>query len=125
MWIFRPLPLKLRADVRLAQKTMTVKTDIKRVGMVPSHEFLLAGVFERFSQGNHVVHDILIICNDACFKSFNWEGKDVSYDEGVWGEWVGAAEEETHYFDWISAFLHAFFYSRMAVRHLKCIFGGR
>jgi hypothetical protein len=32
------------------------------------------------------------------FESFDGEGEDVGYDEGLGGEGTGTAEEEAHYF---------------------------
>ena len=45
-----------------------------------------------------MVDDILVVGYDAGFESFNGEGEDVGYDEGLGGEGTGTAEEEAHYF---------------------------
>ena len=61
--------------------------------MVPSHEAFFAGIFKRVGEGDHVVDDILVVGYDAGFESFNGEGEDVGYDEGLGGEGIGTAEE--------------------------------
>lgn len=77
--------------------------------MVPPHEFFFACVLEGFTQGDHVVDDIFVIGNDACFESFDGEGEYVGDDEGLGCGGVGAAEAEAHYFDGSSAGFDSFF----------------
>ena len=77
MGIFGTLPLKLCRYIGLTQKTMRMWSNVEGVGMVPSHEFFFAGVFETFAKRNHVVDDVGVVGDDAGFEPLDGEGEDV------------------------------------------------
>ena len=117
MGIFGTLPLKLSGYICLAEKAMRVRSNIKGMGVIPSHEFFFAGVFETFAQCDHMVDDVGVVGDDAGFESLDREGEDVGdYERGRCG--TGAAEEEAHDFDGGAGFGYALLYAGGAVCHL-------
>jgi hypothetical protein len=76
---------------------MRMRRYIEGMGVIPSHEFFFASVFETFSQCDHVIYDVAIVGNDTSFESFDGEGEDVGDDEGG-GMGMWSTEEEAHDF---------------------------
>ena len=44
--------------------------------MVPAHEAFLASLLDSFTQGDHIIHHVLVVGDDTGLKALNgkWEG---------------------------------------------------
>mmetsp|Transcript_22619 Transcript_22619/g.62952 ORF Transcript_22619/g.62952 Transcript_22619/m.62952 type:complete len:208 (+) Transcript_22619:2849-3472(+) len=93
---------------------------VKWMGVVPPHEFLLAGPLQALSQGNHVVHYVLVIGHDACFESFDGEREGIGNDKVVGFVWIRSAKHKSHDLDGIAPLSNALLDTGLAVHHHFC-----